>query len=105
MGALRRIRPFPWGEIDVDEQCRHYDDPANGDLQEAVSGKFVAFRAQVTLQWARTTVLILRIPTTRAARGPSAPACAWSFSRGFMGVSTVVRLDEPRRCRGTKRTR
>ncbi len=35
-----------WGDIDADEY-RHYDNPANGDLQEVVPGKVVALKGPV----------------------------------------------------------
>jgi cell division cycle 14 len=77
-----------WGEIDVDEY-RHYDNPANGDLQEVVPGKFVALKGPVASLDDRDY--------HDDARG------ARSFSPAFyaeilydMGVSTVVRLNEPR---------
>jgi hypothetical protein len=77
-----------WGEIDVDEY-RHYDDPANGDLQEVVPGKFIALKGPVAL------------PSDREYRDDARGVR--SFSPAFyaeilrsMGVSTVVRLNEPR---------
>jgi cell division cycle 14 len=89
-GWVRCAGPdFLWGEIDVDEY-RHYDDPANGDLQEVVPGRFVALRGPVALPDGREFL-------DDAASG------ARSFSPGFyaevlsgMGVSTVVQLNAPR---------
>ena len=79
---------FQWGSIDVDEY-RHYDDPANGDLQEVVPGKFVALKGPVGLPDGREY-----LDDARGAR---------SFSPAYyaeilhdLSVSTVVRLNEPR---------
>ena len=52
-GMLRRWVRFAasgymWGAIDIDEYA-HYDDPANGDLQEVVPGKVVALKDPVDL--------------------------------------------------------
>ena len=37
---------YQWGEIDLDEY-EHYDNPANGDLQEVVPGKFACQKAHL----------------------------------------------------------
>ncbi len=70
-------------------EYRHYDDPANGDLQEVVPGKFVALKGPVATLDDREY--------RDDARGMR------SFSPAFyakilrpMGVSTVARLNEPR---------
>ena len=79
---------FMWGEIDVDEY-RHYGSPANGDLQAVVPGKLVALKGPVGLPDG--------LSYHDDARGVR------SFSPAFyheilhaLGVSTVVRLNEPR---------
>jgi cell division cycle 14 len=76
-----------WGDIDVDEY-RHYDDPANGDLQEVVPGKFVALKGPVDLGGAEYC------DHASGARTFSPGFCG-EILRG-MGVSTVVRLNEAR---------
>jgi cell division cycle 14 len=75
-----------WGMIDVDE-FRHHDNPANGDLQEVVPSKFVALRGPVDLGGAEYR------DSASGARAFS-PAFYAETLRG-MGVSTVVRLNEP----------
>ena len=35
-----------WGQIDI-EEYRHYDSPANGNLNEVVPGKFIAFQVLI----------------------------------------------------------
>ena len=35
-----------WGKINIDEY-KYFDDPYNGDLQEVVPGKFIAFKGPV----------------------------------------------------------
>jgi cell division cycle 14 len=79
---------FMWGEIDVDEH-RHYDDPANGDLQEVVPGKFIALKGPVATLDGREYH-----DDARGARSFS-PAFYAEILHG-MGVSAVVRLNEPR---------
>jgi cell division cycle 14 len=79
---------YMWGKIDVDEY-HHYDDPANGDLQEVVPGKFVAFKGPVALPDGRDY-----LDEASGARNFS-PAFYAEIFRG-MGVSTVVQLNEPR---------
>jgi cell division cycle 14 len=76
---------YRWGEIDMDEY-RHYASPANGDLQEVVPDKLVAFKGPIELG-------------EEAFR--DCPSGERIFSPSFyadilhdMGVSTVVRLNE-----------
>ena len=78
---------YMWGAIDIDEYA-HYDDPANGDLQEVVPGKVVALKDPVDLGGA----------DYRDSAGG-----VRDFSPSFyadvlagMGVSTVVQLGAPR---------
>jgi hypothetical protein len=80
-----------WGAIDADEypQYRHYDNPANGDLQEVVPGKFVALKGPVA-----TPDDAPYHDDARGARSFSPAFCA-DILRG-MGVTAVVRLNEPR---------
>jgi hypothetical protein len=88
-GWVRFAGPdFLWGDIDVDEY-RHYDDPANGDLQEVVPGKFVALKGPVATPDGREYH-----DDARGARSFS-PAFYAEILRG-MGVRTVVRLNEAR---------
>jgi cell division cycle 14 len=75
------------GKIYID-QYRHYIDPAKGDLNEVVPGKFIAFKGPVELGQ--------RAFQDRSNR-------VRLFSPSFyvdvfrdMGVSTVLRLNEPR---------
>ena len=79
---------FLWGEIDVEEYS-HYDNPANGDLQEVVPGKFVALKGPVA-----TLNNCDYHDGTNGSRSFS-PAFYTEILRG-MGVTTVVRLNEPR---------
>ena len=76
-----------WGKIHID-QYRHYEDPGNGDLQEVVPGKFVAFKGPVELGRREYC------DTTSGERLFSPLYYADIFRD--MGVSTVVRLNEPR---------
>ena len=76
-----------WGSINLDEYFQ-YDDPLNGDLHEVVPGKFVAFMGPKDLGGAE--FYDDAIQRTR------------SFSPKYyidifreLGVSTVVRLNEP----------
>jgi cell division cycle 14 len=78
---------YMWGEIDVDEY-RHYDNPANGDLQEVVPGKFVALKGPICTPDDREYH-----DEASGARSFS-PAFYADILRG-MGVSSVVRLNEP----------
>ena len=44
MGWIRYAASgYMWGQIDI-EEYRHYDNPANGNLNEVVPGKFIAFQ-------------------------------------------------------------
>ena len=78
---------YRWGAIDIDEY-EHYDNPANGDLQEVVPGKLVA----------------LRDPVDLGGDDYRDGAGGWrDFSPSFhaevlagMGASTVVQLSAPR---------
>ena len=74
-----------WGETNMDFYA-HYDDPLNGDLHVVVPGKFVAFRG----------------PKNLGQRDYSDEGGCRQFSPGFyaplfgeLGVTTVVRLNEP----------
>ena len=75
------------GEIDMD-QYRYYDDPNNGDLHEVVPGRFVAFKGPVDLGGRDF------VDMDNGARAFS-PRHYASILRE-LGVSTVVRLNEPR---------
>ena len=76
-----------WGRVNI-EEYRYYDSPYNGDLHEVVPGKFIAFKGPVDV-------------------GPfdyrDSASGIRTFSPSFytdifhkMGVSTIVRLNEPR---------
>jgi cell division cycle 14 len=78
--------PWMWGDIDMDQYV-HYDDPLNGDLHEVVPGKLVAFKG----------------PHELGDLGYRDDENGFrSFSASYysevlldMGVSMVVRLNEP----------
>ena len=76
-----------WGLTNI-QQHRHYDDPANGDLQEVVPGKFIAFKGPVDIgdREYRDTANGIRLFS------PSYYADIFHD----MGVSTIIRLNEPR---------
>ena len=76
-----------WGSINI-RHYQHYDDPGNGDLQEVVPGKFVAFKGPVDLRGREF------LDKASGARLFSPSYYAEVFRE--MGVSTVVRLNEPR---------
>ena len=76
-----------WGKTHIN-QYRHYDDPGNGDLQEVVPGKFIAFKGPVDLGRREYH------DTPGGERLFSPLYYADIFHD--MGVSTVVRLNEPR---------
>ena len=75
------------GAIDIDEYL-HYDNPANGDLQEVVPGKIVALRTPVDLGGGEYR------DRSDGVRDFS-PAFHADILHG-MGVCAVVRLGEPR---------
>ena len=74
------------GSYDV-ETYRHFDDPINGDLQEVVPRKFIAFKGPVDLG----SLKYLDKPTGVRVFSPS------YYAKLFrnIGVSDVVRLNEP----------
>ena len=78
---------YMWGQIDIDE-FEHYANPSNGDLQEVVPGKLVAFKSPVDLGGADY------LDAADGVRDFS-PAFYADILNG-MGVSTVVRLSAPR---------
>ena len=80
-------RSRQWGMINLDEYLQ-YDEPLNGDLHEVLPGKFVAFKGPKDLDGAE-----YRDNTIRGTRTFS-PAYYIDIFRA-MGVSTVVRLNEP----------
>ena len=76
-----------WGQINI-VYYRHFDNPATGDLQEVVPGKFIAFKGPVGLRG-------------REFRDYSDGVRVFSpfyYIDIFrdMGVSTIIRLNEPR---------
>jgi cell division cycle 14 len=77
-----------WGEIDVDIY-KHYDSPPNGFLHIVVPGKFVAFARPQNLGG-----LDFRDDEARGVRIFSPEFYAPVL--GDMGVTTVIRLSEPR---------
>ena len=76
-----------WGMINT-SQYRHYEDPANGDLQEVVPGKFVAFKGPVDLGG-------LEYLDTASGLRLFSPAYYADALRD-LGVRTIIRLNEPR---------
>ena len=76
-----------WGKINI-PQFENYTDPANGDVQEVVPGKFVAFRSPLNLggQEYFDTKIDVRL---------FSPAYFVEIFQD-MGVSTVIRLNQPR---------
>ena len=83
---LSRSTAF-WGMINI-KQYRHFEDPANGDLQEVVPGKFIAFKGPVDIgsQKYRDSEDGIRL---------FSPSYYADIFRD-MGVSTIIRLNEPR---------
>ena len=78
-----------WGTINMDEYT-HYDNPLNADLHEVVPGKFVAFKGPIDLPGEQEFL-------DDEAQG------ARCFSPSYyvnvfleLGVTTVIRLNEPR---------
>ena len=84
--AISATRPF-WGQINI-LQYRHYDNVNNGDLHEVVPGKFVALRGPVDVGGRD----YMDMPDGLRLFSPSYYA---NVLRG-MGVSTIIRLNEPR---------
>ena len=76
-----------WGKINI-PQFENYTDPANGDVQEVVPGKFVAFRSPLSLggQEYFDKKIDVRL---------FSPAYFVEIFQD-MGVSTVICLNEPR---------
>ena len=78
---------WQWGMIDLDEYLQ-YDDPLNGDLHEVVPGKFIAFTGPRDLGGAE-----FHDDMSRGTRSFSPKYYIDIFRE--LGVSTVVRLNEP----------
>ena len=78
--------PWLWGKIDM-EQYAHYDDPLNGDLHEVVPGKLVAFKGPHDLG-----ALTYQDDKSGFRRFS---ASYYAEVLKDMGVTTVVRLNEP----------
>ena len=76
-----------WGMIDPDEY-RHYESPAQGDLHEVVPGKIIAFRGPADLRGSNF------VDKSSGCRD-FAPEHYAGIFKDF-GVSTVIRLNEPR---------
>ena len=90
LGLLRNPstrKAWQWGMIDLDEYLQ-YDNPLNGDLHEVVPGKFVAFTGPRDLGGAAFYDDI-----SRGTRSFSPKYYIDIFRE--LGVSTVVRLNEP----------
>ena len=81
-----KLSPSIWGKIDI-EEYRHYDSPLNGDVHEVVPGKFIAFSGPRKLDG------LYHDDSLRATRDFSPAYFLDIFSE--LGVSTVVRLNEP----------
>ena len=81
------VSPF-WGELDV-EQYEHDDSPLNGDMQEVVPSKFIAFRGPKDLAGG----VLCQDNEARGTRRFS-PAFFAQTLKGI-GVSDVIRLNEP----------
>ena len=76
-----------WGEISI-AQYLHFEEPGNGDLQEVVPGKFIAFKGPVDLgdhEYHDDATGVREF----------SPSYYVDVFRN-MGVSTIIRLSEPR---------
>ena len=85
-----RHASFPklqWGAINI-EEYRYYDNPLNGDLHEVVPGKLVAFKGPINMGAANYRDSASNVRTF-------SPAYYCSIMHE-LGVSTIVRLNEPR---------
>ena len=76
-----------WGQINMDEY-RYFDNPFHGDLHEVLPGKFVAFKGPVDAG-------SFRYRDSASGMRTFSPSYYAEIFKD-MGVSTVVRLNEPR---------
>jgi cell division cycle 14 len=80
-------RPTLWGKID-ERVLEHYDDPTNGDLHEIVPNSLFAFRGPVDIPGSREFL------DDKEGYRVLSP-CFYSKVFQNLGISTVVRLNEP----------
>ena len=76
-----------WGGINM-KQYAYFDDPNNGDLQEVVPGKFIAFKGPLDIG-------AFDYRDSASGLRTFSPAYYADIFRD-LGVSTVIRLNEPR---------